>query len=112
MTRLFKIQETVAKCPPIPEELGWGIFYTGSGGGCYNPYELQKIDDADIFANDDEAIVHVVQKAIEKREGIEVEAIRFLYQESINEIDSVFRSALPPYVFERMLEVCGLPEPN
>lgn len=42
------------------EREGWGIFSTG---GEFGPFEIQRDDEAGIFADDDAALVHVIDLA-------------------------------------------------
>lgn len=93
---------------PAPNtwDLGWAIFYTGEQNATHNLYELQCVGELEIFATDDEAILHVVDKVIESpKDGPYAEALLFLAKHSPNEIDSVIRRAIGPEKFATLKEV-------
>jgi len=98
------MKHTIQQIRKISETEGWSIFYTGIQDAVYNIFELQRLDEEAIFANDDEAIRHVVKKAIEDPKSIHASAIRFLVKESPNEVDSVIRGAVKVGLFLRLVK--------
>lgn len=72
-------------------EEGWDVFYTGQQDACHNLYELQRVDELGIFADDTVAILHVASLAHNDPSSLYGDAIRFLAKNSPNEIDSIIR---------------------
>lgn len=84
---------------------GWGIFHTGEQNATHNLYELQRIDEDDVFSSDDDAIKFVVDEAIKHPKGIHADALLFLAYQSPNEIDNIIRSAVSKETFAKLKEV-------
>lgn len=70
------------------------VCYTNYQGATSNLYELQKDDNIGAFETDLDAIRFVSRMAIENPQSKEADAVRFLIENSPNEIDSVFRSVI------------------
>lgn len=70
---------------------GWDVFYTGQQDTRHNLYELQRVDEVEIFADDTLAILHVASLAHNDSSSLHADAIRFLAKNSPNEIDSMIR---------------------
>lgn len=70
---------------------GWDVWYTGTQDACHNLYEIQRLDEAEIFADDTLAILHVASLAHNDTSSLHGDAIRFLAKNSPNEIDSMIR---------------------
>ena len=73
---------------------GWDIFHTGQQDACHNLWELQAVDEKQIFEDDHNAILFVVGKVEQDANSYHADALRFLLKESANEMDSVIRSAI------------------
>lgn len=72
---------------------GWGVF-KNTPDATHNIYELQKLDELEIFNSDDEAIKYVVNKAIGNPKSIHSAAILFISRNSPNEMDSIIRTVI------------------
>jgi hypothetical protein len=85
---------------------GWEIFSTGRDPDDksvteqivngepygYRPFELQAIEESDIFNSDAEAQVHVVRKALCQNTKMELATLKFLATYSPPEFEAVMRS--------------------
>lgn len=67
----------------VPESEGWDIF-EASGSANNTPFQLQKVDELDVFPDDDAAWRHVVREASHGSD-LHVAALAFLAHESIQE---------------------------
>lgn len=74
----------------LGNKYGWGIFYTGFQDDNHNLYELQRIDDMNLFDNDSSAIEYVVTYATFDVNSEEAKAIRWLWENSPMEINRTF----------------------
>ena len=68
---------------------GWCVSYTGLEDAVHNIYELQRVDELNIFINDDEAIKHVVKMAEADVTGLHAKTLKWLAKHSPNELESV-----------------------
>lgn len=68
---------------------GWSIFHTGQQRPEHNIYELQRMDEMDIFKSDRDAMLFVVNSAIKNPEGIHLKALKWLQEYSPKEIGSI-----------------------
>jgi len=71
---------------------GWDVFHTGQQDAVHNLYELQRVDELGIFADDTLAILHVASLAHNDPSSLHADAIRFLAKNSPNEVDGIMRS--------------------
>lgn len=60
------------------EKEGWGIFYSGGGSAENDELRIQRVDEAGIFANDDDAITHVAHKLSRGDCKLELRALCYL----------------------------------
>jgi hypothetical protein len=84
---------------------GWDVFYTSIQDSVHNIYELQRVDEGEVFSSDDEAILFVVEEAIKDPRGNHSHALLFLAKHSPNEVDSVIRSVVGGDKFKALKEV-------
>ena len=87
---------------------GWGVFSTGLQDAVHNPYELQRIDEDGKFVDDGEAIRFVCYKALQDVYGRHARAIKFLVEESPNEIDSVVRNEIGTNNLDNLLNALNV----
>jgi hypothetical protein len=91
---------------------GWDLFIT-QPDATHNLYELQRNDEAGKFEDDLAAIRYVCDRAMTNPRSMHAEAIRFLFTNSPNELDSVVRRAIntdSENNFAKLLIACCLAE--